>query len=167
MRPWLWIILAVAACGCAGYKLGPTNGMVSGARTVKFVPFVNHTQEPRVTEYLSTSLRKQLQQDGTFRLETHGTPDILVRGEITRFIRSGLSYQTNDVLTPSEYTLQLEARLVAVDVGTGKTIINRTVLGTTYIRIGNDEYSDEREAIPILTDTVARNAISLLVDGQW
>jgi hypothetical protein len=161
------IILVIAAGGCAGYKLGPTNGIAAGSRTVKFKPFINKTHEPRVTEYLSTSLRKQLQQDGTFRLETSGSPDILVSGEITRFDRSGLSYQANDVLTPQEYTLTMQARVVAMDVSTGKIFINRTVQGTTYIRIGNDEYSAERQAIPLLTDNVARNAISLLVDGPW
>jgi len=80
MRSWLLIILAVAAGGCAGYKLGPTNGVAAGSRTVKFKPFINRTQDPRVTEYLSTSLRKQLQQDGTYRLETSGSPILLFQG---------------------------------------------------------------------------------------
>jgi hypothetical protein len=167
MRSWLLIILAIAAGGCAGYKLGPTNGVAAGSRTVKFKPFINKTHEPRVTEYLSTSLRKQLQQDGTFGLETSGSPDILVSGEITRFDRYGLSYQTNDVLTPQEYTLVMQAHVVAVDVRSGKTFISRTVQGTTYLRSGNDEYSVERQAIPLLTDNVAREAVSLLVDGPW
>jgi hypothetical protein len=167
MRSWLLIFLAIAMSGCAGYKLGPTNGVTAGSRTVKFKPFVNHTQVPRVTEYLSTSLRKLLQQDGTFRLETSGSPDILVTGEITKFDRSGLSYLAGDVLTPQEYTLTMQARIVAVNVNTGKTYIDRLVQGTTYIRIGNDETSDERQAIPLLTDSVARNAVSLLVDGAW
>jgi hypothetical protein len=167
MRAWLLILLTIALSGCAGYKLGPTNGVAPGTRTVKFTPFSNRTQEPRVTEYLSTSLRKLLLQDGTFHLETSGSPDILVSGEITKFDRNGLSYQAGDVLTPQEYTLTMQARIVAVDVSTGKTYINRTVSGTTYIRIGNDETSAERQAIPLLTDSVARNAVALLVDGAW
>ena len=167
MRACLLILLALTAGGCAGYKLGPTNGIAAGSRTVKFKPFINKTHEPRVTEYLSTSLRKQLQQDGTFRLETSGNPDILVSGEITKIDRSGLSYLANDVLTPQEYTLTMQARVVAVDVSTGKVFINRTVQGATYLRIGNDEYSAERQAIPLLTDNVARSAIALLVDGPW
>jgi hypothetical protein len=167
MRSGLLIILAIAAGGCAGYKLGPTNGVTAGSRTVTFKPFINRTHEPRVTEYLSISLRKQLQQDGTFHLETSGSPDILVSGEITRFVRSGLSYQTNDVLTPQEYTLTMQAHVVAVNVNTGKTFIDRTVQGVTYLRIGNDEFSAERQAIPLLTDNLAHSAISLLVDGQW
>jgi len=167
MRSWLLLILAVAAGGCAGYKLGPTNGIPAGSRTVQFKPFVNHTLEPRVTEYLSTSLRKLLQQDGTFRLQTSGSPDIIVSGEITKFLRSGLAYQQGDVLTPQEYTLTMQARVKAMDVSTGKIFIDRTVQGYTYILIQNDEFSAERQAIPLLTDTLARNAISLLVDGQW
>jgi hypothetical protein len=167
MRLALLSILAVTLAGCAGYKLGPTNGIPAGSRSVRVQPFVNRTHEPRVPEYLAISMRKLLQQDGTFRLETSGSPDILVSGEITRFERTGLSYQTNDVLTPQEYTLTLVARVVAVDVNSGKTNLNREVSGFTYILIGNDQSSAERQAIPMLADNVARNAVSLMVDGTW
>lgn len=167
LRPWLWLVLAAVLSGCAGYKLGPTNGVAAGSRTVTFKPFANKTQEPRISEYMSTSLRKVLQQDGTYRLETSGSPDIMVSGEILRFDRSGLSYQQGDVLTPAQYTLTMQCRVIAVNVNTGKTYFNRLVQGSTYIQIGNDEYSDEREAIPILTDKIAHNAVSLLVDGEW
>ena len=47
-----------------------------------------------------------------------------------------------------------------VDIGAGAKLLG-------HIRIGNDEYSAERQAIPLLTDNVARRAISLLVDGPW
>jgi hypothetical protein len=129
--------------------------------------FANKTREPRVTEYVAISMRKLLQQDGTYRLETSGRPDIMVSGVITKFTRSGLSYQTNDVLTPQEYTLVLAAHVVAVDLNTGKTNVNRDVSGLTYILIGNDQSSAERQAIPLLADSLARNAISLLTDGTW
>jgi hypothetical protein len=167
MRHWLSILLAVVCSGCAGYKLGPTNGVAAGSRTVKFAPFANKTQVPRITEYMSSALRKQLQNDGTFRLETSGSPDILVTGEITKFDRIGLSYQAGDVLTPQEYTITMTARVKAMNVSTGKIYIDRLVNGTTFLRIGDDETSVERQTVPILTDIVARNAISLLVDGAW
>jgi hypothetical protein len=167
MRRALLFILALTLAGCAGYKLGPTNGIPAGSRSVRIQPFANRTHEPRVTEYVAISMRKLLQQDGTFRLETRGTPDIMVSGEITQFLRAGLSYQTNDVLTPQEYTLTLVAHVVAVNVNTGKTNLDRQVSGLTYILIGNDQSSAERQAIPLLADSLARNAISLLVDGTW
>jgi hypothetical protein len=163
------IALAVALAGCAGYQLGPTNGIPAGSRSVRIQPFVNKTHEPRVPEYIAISMRKQLQQDGTYRLETSSSerPDIMVSGEVTRFARRGLSYQTNDVLTPQEYTLTLTARVVAVQTSTGKTNLDREVTGFTYIIVGNDQSSAERQAIPLLADSLARNAVSLLVDGEW
>ena len=88
MRLLLTVCLAAFLAGCAGYKLGPTNGLPAGSRSVEVRPFVNKTKEPRITEYLASSLRKQLQQDGSFRLETSGRGDILVTGQITSFTRS-------------------------------------------------------------------------------
>jgi hypothetical protein len=167
MRRLLLLLAAAFLAGCAGYKLGPTNGLPAGSRSVEVRSFVNKTREPRITEYLAASMRKQLQQDGSFRLETSGRGDILITGEITRFDRSGLSYQTNDVLTPQEYTLALVAHVVAINVNTGKTNLDKAVFGRTYIRLGNDQSSAERQAIPLLTDDLARNAVSLLVDGDW
>jgi hypothetical protein len=167
-KPYLpFAALAVLLAGCAGYKLGPTNGMNAGSRSVVIRAFANRTQEPRISEYLASSFRKQLQQDGTFRLETEGVADILVSGEIERFDRVELSYTTNDVLTPQAYIVTLVARVIAVDTGTGKTNLNRRVQGHTYMRIGNDQSSAERQAIPLLTDDLARNAVSALVDGSW
>jgi outer membrane lipopolysaccharide assembly protein LptE/RlpB len=167
MRKLLLALLAAGLAGCAGYQLGPTNGLPAGSLSVQVLPFVNRTREPRISEYLSASLRRQFQQDGTFRLQTAGTPDILVTGEIMRFERSELSYATNDVLTPQEYALILTVSVVAQDPVSGKTNLNRTVQGRTYIRAGNDLASSEREAMPNLADDLARNAVSILADGAW
>jgi hypothetical protein len=160
-------VAAAALAGCAGYRLGPTNGLPEGSVSVKVQPFVNHTREPRISEYLASSMRKRFQQDGTFQLQTSGMADILVTGEIIRFERTELSYTTNDVLTPQEYTLTLTANIVARDAFSGKTNLSRTVRGQTYIRAGNDLASSEREAMPNLADDLARNAVTLLVDGPW
>ncbi len=167
MRPLCLFFIAALLAGCAGYKLGPTNGLPAGSRTVEVRPFINKTREPRVTEYLAASMRKQFQQDGSFHLETSGHGDYLVRGEIIRFDRSGLSYQLGDVLTPQEYTLVLIAHVEVVNVNTGKTNFSKNVFGRSYIRIGNDQSSAERQAMPLLTDDLAQKAVSLLVDGDW
>jgi len=167
MRPLLYFLAAAFLAGCAGYKLGPTNGLPAGSRSVEVSSFVNKTREPRITEYVASSMRKQFQQEGSFRLETSGRGDFLVTGAITRFDRGGLSYQANDVLTPQEYTLTLVAHVVVINKDTGHTNLNRDVFGRTHIRIGNDQSSAERQAIPLLADDLARNAVSLVVDGDF
>jgi len=45
-------VLALAAGGCAGYRLGPTNGQAAGARSVQIDPFVNKTVQPRLGDYV-------------------------------------------------------------------------------------------------------------------
>ena len=169
MRPryLLLALLAVTLAGCAGYRLGPTNGLPAGGLSVQVLPFVNHTKEPRISEYLSASMRKQFQQDGTFYLRTTGSPDLLVTGEIVRFERTPLSYATNDVLTPQEYTLVLTAKIVARDPISGKTNLDRSVQGQTYVRAGNDLPSSERQVMPLLADDLARKAVSLMVNAPW
>ncbi len=169
MRATRIMVLAAAAmlAGCAGYQLGPSNGLPAGARSVSIQPFVNKTHEPRISEYLAMSLRRQLQAEGSYRLQTSGAPDILLTGEITRFSRTGLSYATNDVLTPSEYTLTLTAKVTARNANTGRVIFANDVTGQTFLEIGSDLGSAEREAMPILTEKVAQSVINELTDGSW
>lgn len=69
MRAWICLI-ALLMAGCAGYRLGPTNGLSAGARSVQVNPFQNKTIEPRLIDAVTSQMRKQIQQDGTYRLET-------------------------------------------------------------------------------------------------
>ena len=153
--------------GCAGYKLGPTNGAAAGEKSIQINPIQNRTLEPRLSEGITSALRKRLQQDGTYRLETHGGADIVVNGIITKFDRGGLSFQPRDVLTPRDYTLAITAQIVAIERSTGKTNLNRLVYGQTTIRVGADLASAERQAVPLMAADLAKNATAMLVDGTW
>jgi hypothetical protein len=74
--PWIVLSAAVVLTGCAGYKLGPTNGLEAGARSIQFNPPLNRTMEPRLAEALNQQLRKQIQRDGTYHLNTRGEGDV-------------------------------------------------------------------------------------------
>jgi hypothetical protein len=167
MRALFIVILAAAVSGCAGYKLGPTNGEVAGSHSVSVQPFRNDTMEPRLIEYVTLELRKQLQQDGTYRLETQGGGDIVLSGKLIKFNRSELAYQPNDILTPQDYAITLTAEITATDRSTGKVKLRRVVNGTTIIRVGTDLASSERQAAPLAAADLARNAVASLVDGSW
>src|SRR5436190_15972675 len=90
------LVAALFVTGCAGYKLGPTNGLEAGARTVQINPPVNKTFEPRLAVELNQQLRKQIQRDGTYRLETSGDGDVVVTSTILRYERIGVSFQPRD-----------------------------------------------------------------------
>lgn len=153
--------------GCAGYRLGPSSGVAAGSRSIQVNFFRNQTLEPRLSEAVGSALRKNLQQDGTYRLDTHGTGDVVLDGVITGYTRTALTFQPNDILTVRDYVVQMTARITARDRSTGKVFLERNVTGRTTIRVGSDQASAERQALPLLADDLAKNAASLLVDGAW
>src|SRR5262245_48194055 len=74
-------LFAVGLAGCA-YRLGPTNGERSGARSVQISPFDNKTVVPLLGEPITHALRREMLRDGTYRVETAGDCDIVVSGTI-------------------------------------------------------------------------------------
>ncbi len=155
------------AAGCGGYRLGPTGGQVAGARSIQVTPFANDTLEPRVGDAVTAALRKSLQHDSTFRLATRPGADVIVTGTITRFERSDMSYNPNDVLTPLDYRVSVMAHVTARERSTGKTLLDRDVSGYTLVRPGADLPGAERQALPLIAEDLAKNVTALLVDGAW
>jgi hypothetical protein len=160
-------LLLLAFGGCAGYSLGPTNGQAAGQKAVQISPFANRTLQPHLGDAVMTALRNDLQQDGTYRLATHGRPDVIVSGVITRYTRHELSFVPNDVLTVQDYLVSMTAQVTARDVGTGKVLFDRPFTGSTMVRVGSDLTSAERQAMPLMAQDLAQRVIALLVDGSW
>ena len=161
------ISLVLALTGCAGYHLGPSNGELAGARTVQVVPFANQTAEPRLGDNATAALRKEIQRDATYRLASNEPGDIVVNGEITQFLRFGVSFQATDVITAQNYRLIMTAHITAHDRTTGKILLDRIVTGDTTVSVGNDLPSAERQARPLLATDMAQKITSLLADGLW
>ena len=159
--------LAVVVAGCAGYRLGPTNGMSAGSRSIQVNPFANDTLEPRLGDSVTSSVRKQLQQDGTFQLDTHNEGDIIVTGRLKRFDRFYLTFEPKDVVTPRDFRVQMTAHVVATERLTGRKLLDRDVTGHSTLRITDDLPSVERETVPLIAEDLARNITALLVDGTW
>jgi len=161
------LLLLLLLTGCAGYTLGPTNGLAPGDKSIQIAPFANQTLEPRLTDAVTFQLHKQFQRDGTFRLASHEDGDIVLSGNITRYQRHELSFDRKDVLTVRDYRLTLTAQVTARDRSSGKVILDQAVIGYTLIRVGSDLVSSERQALPLLAADLARNVTALLVDGSW
>ena len=159
--------LALGLCGCAGYRLGPTNGLAAGEKSIQVNPFPNQTLEPRLTDAVTQQLRKALQRDGTYQLATHGDGDIVVSGSLTRYTRNEVTLASQDILTVRDYQLVLTAHVTALEHSTGKLLLDQSVSGYTLIRVGADLTSTEREALPVLAADLARNITALLVEGKW
>lgn len=166
-RAALCLLVPLLAGGCAGYRLGPVSGQAAGARSVQVAPFTSKVIEPRVGDAVTTSLRRQLQQEGTFRLSMRDEGDIVVTGAIIEYDRSHLSSQPEDILTPRDYLLSIRAHVTARERGSGRLLLDREVAGHTTLRILPDLSSVERQAVPQAAEELARNITALLTEGEW
>ena len=159
--------LLILLTGCAGYQLGPTNGMAAGEKSVQVSPFVNETMQPRLTDAVTLQMRKELQRDGTFQLVSNGDADILVKGALTAYQRAEVTLAFNDVLTVRDFRLSLTAHVTARERATGRILLDQPVTGYTLIRVGSDLPSAERQAMPLLAADLAKNVTALLAEGKW
>ena len=165
---WLLVgLLVFGGSGCAGYKLGPVNGLTAGEKSVQINPFTNRTLEPRLGDEVTAQLRRQLQRDGTYTLASHNDGDIVVSGSVIRYLRQVVSLSPSDTLTVRDYRLELRAQVTATDRSTGKLILNQPVAGYTLIRVTTDITSTERQALPLLAADLAKNVTALLAEGAW
>jgi hypothetical protein len=166
-----WYLFLGCAClslaGCAGYNLGPVNGRQAGSDSIQVHPFVNETVEPRLTDAVTSQLRKQIQRDGTFRLDTHGDANIVVSGTITRYGRLELGFAPKDTLTVTDYRLSLTAKVQATERSTGKLLLDEELTGFTLIRVNSDLVSSERQALPLLAGELAKTITARLTEGSW
>lgn len=164
----LFLALALlGGTGCAGYKLGPTNGMVAGSRSIQVNPFQNLTLEPRLTDPVTSQVRKQLQQDGTYTLDTHNEGDVIVIGRLVEYRRFYLSFEPRDVITPRDFRVQIMAHITVQERASGRVLIDRDVIGHTTVRSTSDLPNTERQALPLIAEDLARNITAVIVDGKW
>jgi hypothetical protein len=167
----LAVIAALAALlllpGCAGYQLGPTGGRTAGEKSVEVKLFANATMEPRLADPVNFALRRSLQQDGTFRLDTAGESDYIVTGTITAYNRPPVSFQSGDVISVQDYFIQMTAEVKLTERRTGRVIAQRAVTGRTMVRGQSDQTTAERIAKPMLAEDLAKKITSLLADGDW
>jgi len=159
--------IALLLCGCAGYRLGPTGGQTAGARSVQITPFLNHSLEPGLADELTESVRKSVQQDGTFRLATHGDSDLILEGVIINYRRREVSLSDDDVRTVQDYQVSMGVQVSIRERYTGRVVADREVRGSTLLRVGDNLASAERQAAPVLAKDLARQITALLVDGAW
>ncbi|MDP7010501.1 MAG: LPS assembly lipoprotein LptE [Verrucomicrobiota bacterium] len=158
-------MLLLGGMGCAGYRLGPVNGVAAGARSVQVKFFDNQTLEPRLVSAVTHSLRQHLQQDGTFRVESEG--DLVVNGVLKNFTRNGVNYKPSDVLAVRDYSLQLTAEVIVTDRVTGQVVLKRDIVGSSVVRVNTDFASGQRQAVPLIADQIALRATSVIADGTW
>src|SRR2546421_12872745 len=97
--PFGGFLLCLAVAGCAGYTVGPIQPtFMKDVHRIAVPIFENHTVEPDIETLATTTLIKQLQQDGTYQVTGADQADAEIKGTITDVIRSQARAVTGNVL---------------------------------------------------------------------
>jgi hypothetical protein len=152
--------------GCAGYQLGPaTPGYLRQVHTIAVPTFSNNTLVPRIEVLVTSTVIKQFQQDGTFRIANADAADAILKAEIVGVNRNPARSVRGNVLSTTEFNLTMTVKynLVGRD---GKALgAAGAVSGATSFFVGSDVSTDERQALPLAAEELARHLVSQLSEG--
>lgn len=162
----LLLLLGVLVGGCAGYQIGPaTPGYLREIQTIAVPTFANTTLVPRIEVLVTGTVIKQFQQDGTFRIVSADAADATLQGEIVTVNRSPARSVRGNVLSTTEFNLTMTVKYT-LRGRDGKVLGNPgAVSGSTSFFVGSDVSTDERQAMPLAAEQLARHLVSQLSEG--
>jgi outer membrane lipopolysaccharide assembly protein LptE/RlpB len=158
LLPWL-------LAGCLGYTLGPaTPSHLRQVHSIAVPTFGNTTLVPRIEVLVTGTVIKQFQQDGTFRITNEDQADAILKADIASVARSPARSVRGNVLATTEFNLFMTVnyKLVGRD---GKVLSPGAVSGSTSFFVGTDVSTDERQAMPLAAEELARHLVSQLSEG--
>lgn len=149
-----------------GYTVGPV--VPSHLRQVHAIAvptFGNTTLVPRIEALVTGTVIKQFHQDGTYRITSEGQADAILKAEIVSVGRAPARSVRGNVLSTTEFYLSMVVnyKLLGRD---GKPIGSPgAVSGSTSFFVGSDVSTDERQAMPLAAEELARHLVSQLSEG--
>lgn len=159
------LLLPVLLEGCAGYQLGPaTPSYLRNVHSIAVPTFTNNTLEPRLEVLVTNTAIKQFQQDGTFRIATADTADATLKAEIVSVGRNPARSVRGNVLSTTEFNLSITVKYTLLGRD-GKQLTAGGVAGSTSFFVGSDVNTDQRQAMPLAAEELARHLVSQLSEG--
>lgn len=149
-----------------GYTLGPaTPNHLRQVHAIAVPTFANTTLVPRIEVLVTGTVIKQFQQDGTYRITSEDRADAILKAEIVSVGRSPARSVRGNVLSTTEFNLSMTVKY-SLQGRDGKLIGSPgAVTGTTSFFVGTDVSTDERQAMPLAAEELARHLVSQLSEG--
>jgi hypothetical protein len=159
-------LVAFGLSGCMGYSIGPAKPYyLRDVHAIAVPTFRNSTLQPRIEVLVTSTVIKQFQQDGTFRIVGDDEADATLKAEITAVTRVPTRSVRGNVLATTEFALTMRVRYSLVDRAGNQLAPTTYALGTTSFFVGRDVNADERQALPLATEELATHLVSQLSEG--
>ncbi len=165
-RPYLLFFAALVLSGCAGYTVGPIQPtFMKDIHRIAVPIFENRTVEPDIDALATTTVIKQIQQDGTYEIVGLDQADAELKGEILDVVRAKARSVVGNILASSEFNLLVKLRFSVVNSHTGAVMGSREIQGASRYFVGNDVQTQEHQAIPLAVEDAAVQVTSFLSEG--
>jgi len=165
-KAFAFLLPTFLLAGCAGYHLGPaTPGYLKDVHSIAVPTFGNNSLTPRIEVLITSTVIKQFQQDGTFRIASADNADATLKAEIVAVGRNPARSVRGNVLSTTEFNLTLTVKYTLLGRD-GKVLGSPGgVTGSTSFFVGSDINTDERQALPLAAEELARHLVSQLSEG--
>ena len=138
---------------------------MKGVHRVAVPIFKNTTVAPDIQTMATTTVIKQIQQDGTYEITGADQADVIVVGTIISVERTKARSLQGNVLASSEFNLRITIEFRIERPNTSQLMAQRNIEGDTSFFVGNDTAVQESEAIPLAVRDAAVQFVSFLSEG--
>jgi hypothetical protein len=159
--PILWLT------GCAGYSLGPVKpSYLKGIQTLAIPMARSEDLTPHVESLLTTTIIKEFQRDGTFRIAPSSGGDATLYCTLESIQLTPVRSVPGNVLQASEFVMSLKLRYELRQGGErGRVLDGGHVTGEASFFVSTDLQQDQRQAYPRAAEQAAQRLVSQLSEG--
>ena len=159
---------ALVLPGCAGYSLGPVKpSYLKDVKTLSIPVARNEDLAPHVEVLLTSTVIKEFQRDGTFKIAASGSGDATLRITLEAIQLIPVRSVPGNVLQASEFVMSLKIRY-ELRQGTGdrgRVLDGGHVTGEASFFVSTDLQQDQRQAFPRAAEQAAQHLVSQLSEG--
>ena len=163
----VFVAVAIALGGCAGYRVGNISGRdLQGVQSV-YVPTARNTSlQPDIQMTVTNAIIRRFNNDGTLTVAQNLNADSELDVTITNVQQTAIRSSTSDILVTAQYQLTIQATATFVNRKLGKKIFENTPInGTTTFFTQSDIQEGIRQALPLAAQDLANNAVKVITEG--
>jgi len=125
------LILCLFVTSC-GYRFAPAGGIVpQGAKTIAVPVFLNGTYEPFVDTEVTRAVVDEFLTDGRLKVVSLEGADLILRGKVTKFELSALSYTADSRV--QQYRIALSVEVSLEEAKSRKLLWQEKGLGSAFV----------------------------------
>ena len=166
MRRVLFAFVICTLLASCGYHLPGQGGVLAQGGAVYLPLFENRSSEPLLEQLAASCLSEELSRNSRVRLvERSDVSDMVLRGSVSRYVRSALAYDSADNIALYRLTIALHAELMNV---ADKQIVwqGDLIRSENFYADSNKMLQDDREenAKKVLMQRLVEDLYDQLVD---